>query len=75
MARVRSAVDAGEPGTTKRPADDSVLQTVQVSGPTDYEMAAELGLSVHAYRWIKRELSLIEGRMHVRETNAVSRAI
>jgi hypothetical protein len=34
----------------------SKRQTVQVSGPTDYETAAELGLSVHAYRWIKREL-------------------
>jgi hypothetical protein len=55
MARVRSTPEpSGEPVVHG-------MQTVQVSGPTDYEMAAELGLSVHAYRWIKRELEAVRG--------------
>jgi hypothetical protein len=42
---------------------------------TDYEQAAELGMSVHAYRFITREISLLQGRIKTVKRQAVTEAV
>lgn len=48
------------------------VQSVQ---PNDYEQAAELGMSVHAYRYIVREIATVEGHIELAKRQAVSDAV